>query len=256
MGSPDPAVIDAASLGEVAWVDDAGAPRAAGVLPLLRGGAPVLALTLDRADLAVALAGAGSVAVLVREPRSTGRGWQPAGWRCRTRLVEDLDGEVYVDELLVQELRRYPPARKYADSPLLMREHWWFLPRLLVELEPVSPLPAPAPREAVSDLLLVAETDGAPVVSGVWAESGRLEHTWGPLPEPGPGVVLGQDASFPDLERWDTWTRPVGITSAGVVAPEPLPDPGPVGVPGLWARWRAERRFADRCRRGLAAWQG
>lgn len=251
----DAGVIGVASLGEVGWLGPDGTPRAAGVLPLLRDATPVLALTFDRVDLAVSLSGADAVDLLVREPRNTGAGWRPAGWRCRTRLVEDLEGDIYRDELVLEELRRYPPARRYADSPLLMREHWWFLPRLVVVLEPVAALPSPTVRGDEDDLLLVTAGPHEVVTSGVRRTAERLVRSWGPVPGPGTGEVLGQDATFPDLERWDTWTRPVDVRSDGVVVSEPLPDPGPVRVPGLRERWRAERRFAAGCRRGLAAWR-
>lgn len=248
-------LVDAASLGEVAWLDDAGTPRAAGVLPLVRRGVPVLALTFDRTALAVELAAASTVDLLLREPRNTGSAWCPGGWRCRSRLVEDLDGDVYVAELHVQELRRYPPARRWADSPLLMREHWWYLPRLLVELEPMAPLPEPDARADADDLLLVTARDDEPVTGGARASGGSLTPDWGPAPATGEGVVLGQDATFPDLERWDTWTRPVQVDGQQVAAVDPLPDRTPPGMPGLAARWRAERRFAARCRAGIADWR-
>ncbi|QZY28076.1 hypothetical protein [Nocardioides coralli] len=248
-------VIDTASVGEVGWVDEAGAPRAAAVLPLLRDGTPVLALTFDRVELAVSLSGAARVDLLVREPRNTASGWTPTAWACRTRLVEDLDGDLYRDELQLQELRRYPPARRYADSPLLMREHWWFLPRLVVVLEPERTLSPPPARSDAADLLLVTADGAEPRCAGVRREPSGLTHSWGPRPTPGTGLVLAQEASFPDLESWTAWSLPVAVSEAGISAREPLPDVGPVGPPRLWERWRAERQLARACRRGLAAWQ-
>lgn len=242
------------SVGEVAWADRDGTPRAAGVLPLTRAGVPVIALTLDRTALATSLAGADVVDLLVRDPRNTAEHWRPAGWRCRSRLVEDLDGAVYQEQLVLQELRRYPAARRYADSPLLAREHWWYLPRLIVELTAVDDLdPLPA-RGGAEDLLLVTVDRGRPVVGGAQASDGTLTPTWGVPPAPGPGLVFGQDASFPDLEVWRTWQRPVTVTGGEVVPDEPLPDLALGGPPGLWQRWRDERAFASACRRGIAAW--
>jgi len=246
--------LDGASLGVVAWVDHTGSPRAAGVLPLLIDGRPVLALTLDRADLAVQVAAAEVVQLMVREPRNTAPPWRPAAWRCRSHLVEDLEGDIWLDRLRLQELRRYPPARRYADSFLLCREHWWYLPRLLVDLEPVEALPAPPVREGPADLELVTARDGVPVVSGVRQVDDRLDQAWGPQPAPGPGVILGQDATFPDLEVWDWWTRVVEVRGPEVRAEEPLPHPAPPHIPGLRQRWRRERAFARACRRGIAAW--
>jgi hypothetical protein len=249
-------LLSSSSLGEVAWVDADGTPGAAGVLPLVRDGVALLALTLDRAELATALAAADAVDLLVRKPRNATAGWAPAAWRCRSRLVEDLGGQLLRDDLLLQELRRYPVARRYADSPLLSREHWWYLPRLVVELTPETSLDAPPVRSGPGDLLLVTVADGRPVAGGVRADPAGLTPSWGPSPSPGTGTVLGQDASFPDLEVWRTWQRAVTVSDGEVVAREPIPTLGPGRTPGLWQRWRAERDFAAACRRGIAAWQG
>ena len=252
--APGRHLLDSASLGEVAWLDVTGRPRAAGVLPLVREDRPVLALTLDRADLATQLAAAEVVDLVVREPRNTSPGWRPSGWRCRSRLVEDLEGQVWVDELRLQELRRYPPARRYADSPLLCREHWWYLPRLLVELDPVEPLNPPPVRSGVGDLLLVTVRAGLPVTGGATAVAAGGRATWGPQPAAGAGTVLGQDATFPDLEVWRCWTRTVEVEATQVVPGEPLPVTEPLRTPGVRDRWRRERRFARECRRGIDAW--
>lgn len=246
--------LDSSSLGEVGWVDPTGRPRAAGVVPLLLDGLPVLALTFDQVELATELAAADVVDLLVREPRNTGSAWRPGGWHCRSRLTEDLEGETWLEQLRLQELRRYPPARRYADSLLLCREHWWYLPRLLVRLEPVDALDPPPLRRDADDLLLVTTHDGGLVVGGADSAGGTLRPTWGPRPAPGPGVVLGQDATFPDLEEWARWTRAVEVFDHEVVASEPLPEPGPPRVPGLRERWRRERHFTRACRRGLGAW--
>lgn len=250
------ATLHAASLAEVAWLDPEGTPRAAGVVPLLRGGEPVLALTFDRVALALAVAGAEVVDLVVREPRNTAAGWRPAAWRCTSRLVEDLDGDLFTEDLLHQELRRFPPARRYADSPLLCREHWWYLPRLLVPLTPISELDPPTSHADQEDLLLVTASGGLPVTGGARVTDGRPAATWGPPPAPGPGLVHGQDATFPDLEDWLQWSHPVIVDERGIVADEPPEPPRPVGAPPLRERWRRERAFASACRAGLAAWTG
>lgn len=248
--------LHAASLAEVAWLDPEGTPRAAGVIPLLREGEPVLALTFDRVGLATAVAGADVVDLVVREPRNTAAGWRPTAWRCTSRLVEDLDGDRFTEDLLHQELRRFPPARRYADSPLLCREHWWYLPRLLVPLTPVSELDPPTPRTDPDDLLLVTSSGGLPVTGGVRVTGGRSVATWGPSPAPGRGVVHGQDATFPDLEDWLQWSQPVTVDGRGIVPDEPLDPPRPVGPPALRERWRRERAFGAACRKGLRLWTG
>ena len=246
--------VNSASLAEVAWVDPQGAPRAIGVIPLLRGDEVAVAFTFDRVDQALALAGAEVVDLVVREPRNTASGWRPAAWRCTSRLVEDVDGDLFVAELLDQELRRYPPARRYADSPMLCREHWWYLPRLILQLDPVAELEAPAGSADPQDVLLVTATDGRPVTGGARLADGRVAASWGPSPAPGPGLLHGQDATFPDLEDWLPWEAQVSVAEGEITAEAPPGPPRPVGAPTLRRRWRREREFAAACRAGLAAW--
>lgn len=263
--------VRASSIAEVCWVDPDGRPGAAGVLSLTRQERPVLALTWDRRDLAERLSRAGTVVLVIREPRGTGSGWAPVALRAVPGLIRDAEGDVYLEDLILQELRRYPPARRYADSPLLCREHWWYLPRLVVTLEPAGtltddeeaePLAVPAHREDHRDATLVTGTPGEPVVASV-----RLEDWAGTVQDldvrsgqvrPGPAVLLAQDASFPDLEVWErwTWAGEVGPATRGLArftgageAPRVVAPAGPT----LRARWRTERRFGAACRAALAA---
>lgn len=257
----------AASIGEVAWVDPA-APagdsglRVRGVLPLVGEAGPVLALPFAAADAARSLAAAGGALLATREARSTSSAYRPLTLRCRTRLVEDREGDRFVDELLDQELRRYPPARVLADSAILRREHWWWLPRLLVELDVVSEEP-PLPRADDRDHLLVVD-DGTPdparrltpaaarltaLPEAPSTELPPVEVTG--TPAPGPAVLHGQDASFPDLERWGRWSwrgRWDGTELDVAEAPERVGLPP---APGVVARWRRQRTLMQACRAGL-----
>ncbi|WP_153398467.1 pyridoxamine 5'-phosphate oxidase family protein [Ornithinicoccus halotolerans] len=263
--------VRASSLAELAWTGADGSPRAAAVMALTRGEQVLLALTFDRAALARdVVAARGPVVVALTEPRGAAAGFRSVGLVGRPRLEADTQGQVYADELRLEELRRYPPARLLADSPLLCREHWWWLPRLLVTLEEPVWVPLPA-RTEPQDHLLVAAGPDRPAVAVVRldpeavVEPDRPELSLtvlgGSLPDrPGPAVVLGQDASFPDLERWASWQwegllqpaaggRPARLAVSSAPASTGCPP-----VPGVWQRWRRQRALARACREGLGAW--
>ncbi len=258
-----PAALRAASIGEVAWVDPRdGALRVRGVLPLADDEGPVLAVPYAAADAARSLGAAGGALLVTRDDRSTAAAYRPLTLRCRPRLVEDRTGDRFVAELLGQELRRYPPSRVLADSVILRREQWWWLPRLLVHLE-VEAVDAPLPREDERDHLLVVDTGGPDPVRRLAAASARLTTLPDPpgtdlpplavtaAPGPGPAVLHGQDASFPDLERWGRWHwrgRWDGAHLAVAEAPERVGLPP---VPGVVARVRRQRALRKACLAGL-----
>ncbi len=249
------AVLAASSLSELCWVDAAGRPQVTGVVTLVRGGRPAIAFTYAEEALARDLAASPQVALALSEDRSTGRSFMPTLLTGRPRLVEDPEGEVFVQDLLTQELRRYPPTRLLADSPLLMREHWWYLPRLVVELEVDSTEPLPPRRSGGRDHLLVVAIDSRPVVrsAGVGQQSsGRLELDLdGTAPPTGPGVVFGQDASFPDLEQWSQWHYRGLWDGAGFEVDEAPERVGLGQQAGLLARWWRQRTLERLCVRAI-----
>jgi hypothetical protein len=247
-------VVSASSLGELCWVDAAGLPNARGVVALVRGERPVLAFTYADELVARDVARARRLALALTETRSTGREFRPTLLTGRPRLVEDPEGELYLDDLVVQELRRYPPSRLLADSPLLMREHWWYLPRLLVEIEVEAVEPMP-PRTAAHDHVLVVAADTTPVVrlAGIRDRSeDRLEVALeGRSAPPGPAVLFGQDASFPDLEQWSQWRYRGTWDGAGLAVDEAPARTGLGRPPGIVQRWRRQRDLERACVQAL-----
>ncbi|MGI8947183.1 MAG: hypothetical protein ACR2FV_04255 [Ornithinimicrobium sp.] len=259
--------VRASSVGDLAWIDNDGAPAVAPVLPLTRGEDVLLALTFDQVRWAHQLAVAGRVVLVLRDPRGTGSAFEPAAWRADVRLQIDPDGDFYQEHLITQELRRYPPSRTLVDSPMLSREHWWYLPRLIVHLDDMVALESvPRARTDGRDHLLAGARDGIPTVSTVRTATAApgegpvpVEVTGGDSPVPGPAVLFAQDASYPDLERWVGWSwRGVlrleeehGVLVGGI-------GPDRIGLPptpGLGRRWRTHRELQRNCRRALAAYE-
>jgi hypothetical protein len=249
----------AATVGELAWLDPGGRPDACPATPLLLGDEPAVAFPYADLELAQRVAAAAAVALVVSDDRLTGRGWRPAALTGRPRLVEDRDGALFADRLLDQELRKYPPARVLADSVMLRREHWWYLPRLIVAVSEAVAVPVGARPAGTGELLAVAEGADRLYVDTVSAtEDGagslRLASLAGRPSASGPALLLGHDFSAPDLERWTPWTTRGWLAVGGLFAVEQRPDRTGLEPPlRLWRRLRRQQRLERACRRALVS---
>ena len=244
------AVVRSATIGELCWVDSAGQPQVCGVVPLATGSRPVLAFPYSDAAVALSAARAEQVVLTLTEHRSTGSDWQPTALHCTPLLREDPEGEWFCAELLHQELRKYPPSRTLADSVLLRREHWWWLPRLLVDLEVRTSTPI-APRSSAADHLLVTAGAVAVVSLDLTDPAAPVISSPPARVAPGEAVLFRQDLTFPDLEQWAQWTwrgHWDGSRFSVTSAPEAVGLPP---TPGVLARWRRQRALERACRSGL-----
>lgn len=248
--------VRAAGLAELVWrVGDGGAPAALGVVPLLRGEQPAVALPWAHADRARAAAASDGAALVLSEPRLTGPGWTPLVATGRLRLVEDGEGELFAAELLDQELRKHPPARVLADSPIVRREHWWYLPRLVLVLE-APRVEAIARRDGPLDAVLAVDAGDGLHVRTVrvqeW-DADPLPLVGGPEQGRGPATLLGQEVSVPDAEQW-TFHRTTGRYEQGrLIDPVRPPTRELEPVPGLLARVRRQRALERACVKALRA---
>lgn len=260
--SSDPAVLAAlraSSLAELAWYDGRDL-RCHGVVALVRGTSPTIAFTYAEHDIAMSVAGASEVTLVLSEPRGTGAAYRPLLLRGRPMLHADTDGRAFVEELLEQELRKLPPARLLADSLLLRRENWWFLPRLLVTIEAATARPAEERSPARDHLLVSGGSDGVRVVTaGIRADDGSVLDLdiSGSRSGAHPGaresaLLFGQDGSFPDLDRRAQWHY-TGWLEGDRLHVDQWPARTGIGEPpGVLERWRRQRRFERACRRALA----
>ena len=245
-------VIHAAGVAELLWRQPSGRPGATGVVPLLLDGRPAVALPWAHEATARAVASAPEAALVLSDPRLTGGAWRPLVLQGRPVLVDDADGSVFTERMLDQELRKHPPSRALVDSPMLRRENWWYLRRLLVVLdEPrISDL---RPREGPYDAVLAVD-DGGLHVRTVRVEDWDADPlALGDAPSDvrGPAVLVGQELSVPDVERWTVHTtagdyaggRLAGVRASGPRELEP--------VPGLLTRVRRQRALERACLRAL-----
>jgi hypothetical protein len=203
------------------------------------------------------VAAAPAVALSLTDPRMTGGGWRPLAATGRVRLIEDKDGELFKKELLTEELRKYPPSRVFADSIMLRREYWWYVPRLILALDLTPPIPVEPRADASSQVLAVWGGDRLHIDTVRVADAGpdRLDVTSlaGRAVPDGRAALLGHDFSMRDLEQWTPWvTR--GDLSGGILAVTEWPERATLErVPKLRERFRRQRDLERACRAALEA---
>jgi len=217
------------------------------------GDAVAVALPWAYEEQAREAAAASSAALVLSEPRLAAPGWEPVAGIGRLLLVEDGEGEVFRAQLLDEEVRKHPPARALCGSLLLRREHWWYLPRLVLVLEPQRVVRV-GPREGPQDALLAVDAGGLQVATvrvREW-EAEPLELSGGPEVR-GPAVLVGQEVSTPDAERWTVHVTS-GRYDGGRLEEVQRPATRELeAVPGLRARVRRQRDLERSCVRALRA---
>lgn len=244
------AAVRTAGLAELCWLGADQRPRACVVVPLWYDGAVWLARTYAEREETVDVALAGRAALALSDAGHAAPGLVGQLLQVSVSLVEDAAGHRFGEHLLVQQLAKHPPSRALADSVVLRREHWWFVPRLLLRLdvETRSPLAVRDPR--ASALLVTSDGRAAPGVRVVPLATGAAV----PCDGDGAALLLAHDASA-DLERTVELRVPGRCRDGGFVpdagdVPALPPLPGPLG---LTARWRRQRELRRACVAGLAA---
>lgn len=249
------AAIRAAGLAELVWSPPGStAPQAVGVVPLVLGDVPAVALPWAYQKQARAAAASPAAALVLSEPRLAGRSWQPLAAVGRPRLVEDGDGSLFVERLLDQELRKHPPSRALARSPILRREHWWYLPRLVLLIESARVVPAGA-RQGPLDAVLAVQDRGLHVTTvqvQAW-EDDPIRLRDGPASVSGPAVLVAQEVSEPDAERWTVHVTRGRYADGRLIDVQPAMTRTLEPVPGLRARVRRQRELERACVRALRA---
>ncbi len=245
---------------EVCWLDAAGRPAGMPATPLLLDDVPCLALPYSWRDRVADLRASPEVAFAVTDARSLPAETSGIAVFGTAGVVEDLDGSVFADELLEQELVKYPPSRVLADSVLLRRENWWWLPRLIVRLDGMTRTAELTPRDDASrQALLVRDDPGLRVdtVAVERREEQRLllrsldgEDLRG---DTGPALVLGHDHTT-DFERWEPWSSSGHLRGAELLVEQSSGQPGaPLSPLRLLERIRRQRALEKACRRGITA---
>lgn len=244
-----------APLAAIAWLAPDGAPDVASVLPLTESGRPVLAFPYARIGLARALEASTEVALAVVSPGGAGPG--AAGLTAASLITVHGQAEVTADPagerfhetgLIEVELAKYPTSRRRLDSLLLRREHWWFLPRLLVRIDGLHQ----ARTAPAADGLLATGGSTLQVDPCHIKDRDPLElRTSDLVTGRSPAAVIEYGGDLPELEQpWER--RWLGTLEGDRFETERVIGGGPADRPlGLRQRMRAEKHLERACKAGL-----
>ncbi|QSB05114.1 hypothetical protein [Natronoglycomyces albus] len=245
--------IRAAATCEISWIGVDGKRHATALTPLSDGEQLTVAFTFAQAEQARSLAEADTATVTITDPRSGSSTWTPLLIHGDVSMRVDLEGEIFTDTLLPEELAKYPPSRALADSIILRREHWWYLPRLLIDITPTAVEPF-AERIKGQPLLFTSDRrahvlDTNPIEVHRPTES---HHIGEDMPE-GPAALFNHDFSVPDMEQWTEWLA-TGDIAQGEFHFDFQTGTVDLSRPrGLFARFRHQAQLEKACRTALAA---
>ncbi len=252
---------DLAAVAVFAYARPGGSPGVEPVTPVLLGGEPAFTLTYARSELAREISASPYAAIVFSDSRLAYVGWTPLAVEVAVEALPDPEGRLFREELLDQELRKFPPARQIAGSMLLQRENWWYLARWILRLSPQGdPYPV-GRREGPEHAVLACDVGGALPVRTVgvagWEDARIPLRPLGPdetpLPEGVRATLFAHDFAVPDMDPRTSFTA-TGRLSNGRLDVEARSGSHTLGRrPGLFARWRGHKDLERRCRRGIKA---
>jgi hypothetical protein len=207
------------------------------------------------------LVAAGRATLATWDPRLALKGWQPLAADVRVDIVEDRDAH-WVDEGWLDPLLRTDPrSRVRLDTPLLRREHWWYLPRWVVTVTAIERVWPLARREGPQSGLLAwshAGTVAAEVVTvDDWDDDPLAVHLLGAAGgldrAAGAAALQACDVRTPDLDH--TVALSVrGRLDASLLHVLAREGQAELGRPPSLLRRLAEARALERaCRRAIDA---
>lgn len=232
-------------------------PEGAPVTPLMLDETPCVALPFAHKERAERIRAATEIVFSITDARSVRASMPALACHGRQRVVDDLSGELFTTKLVDQELVKYPPTRTLADSLLLRREHWWWMPRIVVSLAEPGREVELAPRtDPAGHAVLAADDAGLRVttvsVQGTGTGTRLTALDGSPLRgDTGPASVVGHDFAD-DFERWESWVLFGRLYGSEMAIErrkgESTPGSGPLR---LVERLRRHRRLAKECRDGI-----
>ena len=236
-----------------------GAPLIEPVTPLLFEGGPAFALTYARSDLAQQISSSPRAALVFSDSRLAYVGWNPLSVAARAQVIPDPEGKVFSEELLQQQLRKFPPDRELIGSLILQSENWWYVPRWIVRLVEAGE-PHPVARRIEPDHGVLAYDTGEALVAETvrvedWAAERIPVRPLDPrtsLPsEDVPAALFYHDFAIPDMDPRTSLLVRGRLTNSRLSVTERGGSTTLDKRPGLLARWRAQRELERRCKAGL-----
>ena len=247
-----------AAVAELSYLDGDGAPRTESLTPLLMDKEPAFALPYSRVDLAYRLEESPRVSLTFSDSRLARVGWSPLAVEGTVEVVPDVEGDLFLEELLYWELRKFWPSRQLIGSLVLRRDNWWYVPRLILRFtETKSPRPITRQTEP-NHAILSWKTDETVTSDTVRVENWEAERPpvsplspGTTLPDGVPAALLSHDFSIPDREQQATLLLSGRLENGrfSVTRREGSRELGK--RPGIIARWRMQKELERRCKAGL-----
>lgn len=243
-----------AAVAELAYLDGEGRVRARRITPLVLEGDAAFTLAYSDAGLAEELRKSPETCLVFSDSRLALVGWRPLAARVRLEMAPDLDGELFREELLTDELVKYPPDRKLLDSMMLRRENWWYMPRFIFRAVEVGEIRAIERRTSPNHGVLAWKED-----EGISADTVHVDE-WGEerismkslsgrdLPASDNAAFHRHDFTVPDMEQRTSFLA-TGAMNNGRLSVESREGGRDLGnPPGLIQRWREFRGLRKRCK--------
>ena len=245
------------AVAELAYTDLSGTPRIEAFTPLLLEKEPVFALPYSRTDLARCLEEDSHVSLTFSDSRLARVGWSPLTVEGRMEVTPDTEGDLFLEEPLYWELRKFWPSRQLIGSLVLRRDNWWYVSRLILRFTETG-TPRPITRRTETDQGALAWKDGENISSDtVRVDDWDSEH---PLVSPLsqeelPGntlaALLYHDFSVPDREQHAALNLTGTLNNGRFSVTHREGTRTLEKRPGLIARWRAQKDVERRCKAGL-----
>lgn len=247
-----------AAVAELAYAGEDGAPRIEPLTPLPLEGEPAFALPYSRKDLARRLEASPRVSLTFSDSRLARVGWNSLTVEGKVEVIPDLEGDLFLEELLYWELRKFWPSRQLIGSLVLRRDNWWYLPRLIARFIG-NETPRPVVRRAGPNHGVLAWKGG----DGITSDTVRVDD-WDserpsvsplspgePLPSGVPAALLYHDFSVPDMEQRAS-LHITGRLENGRLRVRDRSGSRELGKrPGIISRWRAQKDLERRCKAGI-----
>ncbi|MGB3684171.1 MAG: pyridoxamine 5'-phosphate oxidase family protein [Rubrobacteraceae bacterium] len=248
---------EAAAVAELAYTGPDGVPRIEALTPLLLNKEPVFALPYARTDLARCLENDPRVSLTFSDSRLARVGWSPLTVEGSMEVTPDPEGDLFLEEPLYWELRKFWPSRQLIGSLVLRRDNWWYVSRLILSLTEIG-TPKPITRRTDPDQGILA-----------WKEAGTISSTtvrvddWDsnrplvspisqePLPDNAPSTLLYHDFSVPDREQTASLNLTGTLNNGRLSVTHREGSRTLEKRPGLISRWRAQKDLERHCKSGL-----
>ncbi|CAN5858570.1 hypothetical protein BH18ACT11_BH18ACT11_09630 [soil metagenome] len=251
--------VDLAAVAAFAHADAGGIPHVEPVTPLLLDGSPAFTLSYAHSDLARRILASSKTALVFSDSRLAYVGWSPLQVTARVEVVPDPEGRLFREELMHQELRKFPPDSQLIGSMILQRENWWYLPRWIVRLVEAGE-PHPVTRRTGPDHgVLAFNTRDALAAETVSVEDWKADRipvrSFEPYtslpPEDVPAALFCYDFATPDMDPRTSFLARGRLANGRLSVRERSGSITLDRRPGLLTRWRAQRELERRCKAGL-----